>query len=55
MGYSAKLVHLEAVSCVKRCGISFNFMLGHAKNQNAMFHAAGLCINLILKSLTSLG
>ena len=30
-------------------------MLGLAKNQSAMFHAAGLCINLILKSTTSLG
>jgi len=42
MGYIAKPVHLEVVFFVRKCGISFNFMLELAKNLSAMYHVAGL-------------
>lgn len=41
MGYNAKYVHLVVVFSVRKCGISFNYMLEHAKNLNAMYPVAG--------------
>jgi len=40
MGYNAKHVLLEVVFFVRRCGISFSFMLELARNQSAMCHVA---------------
>ena len=48
MGYNAKHVLLEVVFSVRKCGISFNFMLELARNLSATYHVAGLYINLHL-------
>lgn len=47
MGYRAKYGHLEVVFSARECGISFRFMLVHAKNLNAMFRAAGLFLIVV--------
>lgn len=44
MEYNAEHVPLVGVPCVRKCGISFNFMLEPAKNRNAMSHVAGTVI-----------
>ena len=44
MGYIAKSTLLEVVFSVRKCGISFNFMLEGAKNLSAMCHVASLWI-----------
>lgn len=52
MVYNAKHVRLEVVSFVRKCGISCNSMLEHAKSLNATYHAAGLhCSHLYSQEL----
>lgn len=48
MEFNARTVYLEDVFSVRRCGMSFYFMLELAENLSAMCHVAGLWINFFL-------
>jgi len=45
MGYNARHVLQEVAFCARKCGISFNSMLEHARSQNVMCHVASELID----------
>lgn len=47
MALCAKRVHLVAVFSVRKCGISYNSMLEHAKSPTALYRVAGIYIFLM--------